>query len=171
MTKVIIVALCLTGIATATINVATYYQLRHEVPKPTSRRIAELEAREKTVVTPNQPESTVSWEHVDPLLTAAFFQEQASSANGTRVATASTQSAPPRKLSKIPVLAGILRRADGDGLFHHSAILSGQLLEAGEEIEGFTVEKIDNTGVTLSRRGRKLFVEAPKINYTAWNAQ
>ncbi len=171
MNRAIIASLCLAGAAVSTVNVMTYLHLQNETPKPTSRHIAEIEQKEATALSLDRKDDTIAWEQINPLLAQVFCPPSTPQSAPLQRPPASAQVSKSRHVEQLPALAGILRRADSDGVLHHSAILSGRILETGDRVDGYTVEKIDDTGVTLARRGRKLFVAAPKIDYSAWNTQ
>ena len=67
---------------------------------------------------------------------------------------------------QLPILSGILRNTDIHGHAFATAVIDGRRLKENDRIQGFTVEKILEKSVVVTRSGRRWFLSAPNVAYS-----
>ena len=67
---------------------------------------------------------------------------------------------------QLPVLSGILRNTDIHGRGYATAVIDGHRLKENDNIQGFTIGKILEKGVVVTRSGRRWFLSAPNVAYS-----
>jgi hypothetical protein len=67
---------------------------------------------------------------------------------------------------QLPILSGILRNTDIHGRAYATAIIAGHRLKENDRIQGFTIQKILENGVVVTRSGRQWFLSAPNVSYS-----
>ena len=66
----------------------------------------------------------------------------------------------------LPYLTGILRVTDLEGNVRSTAVFEGKRYKEKEEVHGFTIDKIREEGVYLTKWGTNWFVPAPEARFT-----
>ena len=66
----------------------------------------------------------------------------------------------------LPHLTGVLSISDGSGKVHSIAIFDGKRFLEKDRVRGFTIEKITEEGVTLTKWGTKWFVPASESAFS-----
>jgi len=67
----------------------------------------------------------------------------------------------------LPYLTGILSVADLEGNVRSTAVIDGKRYREKDEVQGFTIEKIAEEGVYLTKWGTNWFVPAPESKFTS----
>lgn len=67
----------------------------------------------------------------------------------------------------LPFLTGILSVSDRQGNVRSIAVIDGRRYREKEEVQGFTIQKIAEEGVYLTKWGTNWFVPAPEGEFTA----
>jgi len=67
---------------------------------------------------------------------------------------------------KLPVLTGIIQVLDAQGKQRSFALIEGKRLMEKDRVIGFTLLKIKNEGVLVSKEGKTWFIPSPKIHFS-----
>jgi len=66
----------------------------------------------------------------------------------------------------LPEIAGIIETSDSNGKVGAAVIISGKSYYENEKVMGFIIEKITGKGICLSKGGKSLFIEVPRVLYS-----
>jgi hypothetical protein len=109
--------------------------------------------------------SKESFDNIDPILIAERFSPD--------ITVVKKTSAQPQAVknefeaeAQPPVLTGIMRVSDSLGSQRSFALIEGRRLGVNDRIRGFTIQKITNQGVELSKDGKTWFVPAPEVSFS-----
>ena len=67
---------------------------------------------------------------------------------------------------KIPELEGILKSSDIYGNIHLLAIIEGMICSKEDRVHGFTVCKITDKGIDLTKDGKYWFIPSPEVKFS-----
>ena len=67
---------------------------------------------------------------------------------------------------KPPVLTGIMKILDAQGNQRSFALIEGKRLMERDSVRGFSVQKVTNKGVLLTKRGKTWFIPTPKVYFS-----
>ena len=65
-----------------------------------------------------------------------------------------------------PEISGIIIRSDSITKFDASVIIGGKCYSENDEVSGYVIKDINESGVSFSKNGRHFFVDAPKAFYS-----
>jgi hypothetical protein len=71
----------------------------------------------------------------------------------------------------LPTLTGILSVSDLEGHVRWIAVVDGKRYREGDQVQGFTIQKIGEEGVYLTKWGTHWFVLAPEAEFTSVRAE
>lgn len=66
----------------------------------------------------------------------------------------------------LPILTGILEVSDAQGNVRSFAMIDGESWAERSTVQGFTIDKITNKGVTLTKKGESWFLAAPELFFS-----
>jgi hypothetical protein len=81
----------------------------------------------------------------------------------SRVLTSESEAASEGRL---PILSGIMKISDAHGNHRLFALIEGKRLMENDRVGDFTVQKITDAGVVLSKNGETWFVPAPEVHFS-----
>jgi hypothetical protein len=67
----------------------------------------------------------------------------------------------------LPFLTGILSVSDLEGNVRSTAVIDGKSYKEKEQVQGFTIQKITEKGIYLTKWGTNWFVPAPEGDFTS----
>ncbi|MFC1826138.1 hypothetical protein ACFLYZ_01940 [Thermodesulfobacteriota bacterium] len=111
--------------------------------------------------------SKESFDNIDPKRVAERFSPEITVVKKTSAPPPATKNefeAEPE--TPPPVLTGTMKVLDSFGKQHSSVLIEGRQLKANDRIRGFTIKKITNQGVELSKDGKTWFVPAPAVYFS-----
>jgi hypothetical protein len=108
--------------------------------------------------------ATMSTERIE--LDPVFFDLPSRADHQMAEADEVHQTAMAQKMVQLPALAGILRCTDIHGNADVLAVIEGQRFRANQQVDGFTIQRIEDQGVVLAKGGRQWFLKSPEVFYS-----
>jgi len=71
-----------------------------------------------------------------------------------------------KKEVTLPKLTGILQVSNVNGTISSLAVIEGKTLHEQDKVLDFTIEKITNKGVIITKGGKKWFIPTPKVHFS-----
>jgi hypothetical protein len=98
------------------------------------------------------------------------FLDQSPRVRHQRVNVEDSSDVPPTRMPQgmiqLPSLSGILRCTDIYGNTYALAVIEGQRFRENEQVREFTIQKIEDKGVVLTKGGRRWFLRSPDVPYS-----
>ena len=134
--------------------------------KLASRQWNELEQISALSLTENS--NDISVDQLSPKFASDILKKEPIILQPKGIAKAVKKRPNPNERAEIdlPVLTGILQVSDAQGNVRSFAMIDGESWVERSTVQGFTIDKITEKGVTLTRKGESWFLSAPELFFS-----